>query len=456
MHGVWPLETGVDRDGLLTSINAGLERWILSIDSILIPSSCPCWTRPNASQLLTPLHSFSWDSLLVTSHQIQPMEILVQIPAPLQAVVEWAIAIWTSLQNSWIGVYGLTQILRESAMRLFELQYNNILLPILAGALFFWPLVVSLVMSLATAWTWIFWLFASIVLSLVQVLYATYQFFMITMDLMGLSTLKTYTIARNQWRNLLDRITDGPRGRQSTRRRWKERTSACTSYEEFLKIRVEPKRVVSTYRDRALGIPELHRSFSFNGTISSVGAERETATLQQRRNRSFSGNIPRDEEVVRDPVVVEELGAQNANLLVTTTERLEEARLAVQTNPRDAEAVKTLQYLLSGVVKRNHLTVDDILVENARSIAVSGEYGLSKQARQIVRSYLREVENGLNWIADATDVQSAEEVAENMALVRKMKQNMGRTALMLSGGKYSTFSQQEALFDINILSKQSM
>ena len=143
-----------------------------------------------------------------------------------------------------------------------------------------------------------------------------------------------------------------------------------------------------------------------------------------------------DQELVRDPLISEELGAQNAHMLITTTQRLEEARSAVLANPRDEEAAKTLQYLLSGVVKRNHLAVDELLVENVRSIAVSGEYGLSAQSRQIVRSYLREVENGLDWVADAAELDSIHDIADRMNLVRKMKQNMGRTALMLSGGKW--------------------
>ena len=49
---------------------------------------------------------------------------------------------------------------------------------------------------------------------------------------------------------------------------------------------------------------------------------------------------------------------------------------------------------------------------------------------------------GLDWIADSPLPPASEpdagdmhnELAERIMLVRKMKQNMGRTALMLSGG----------------------
>ena len=177
---------------------------------------------------------------------------------------------------------------------------------------------------------------------------------------------------------------------------------------------------------------------------------------------------------------MEELGEKTAFLLITTTARLEEARLH--------ESHKNeLKYLLSAVVKRNHLNIDDVLVDNARSIALTGQYGLSAQTRQVIRAYYEQVEKGLDWLAEAPVTSSnsagnsstnnisslsnsekrggseanteiatppatyyasihsqssavAEEeppsrcLAERIMLVRKMKQNMGRTALMLSGG----------------------
>jgi predicted acylesterase/phospholipase RssA len=95
-----------------------------------------------------------------------------------------------------------------------------------------------------------------------------------------------------------------------------------------------------------------------------------------------------------------------------------------------------LQYLLSGVVKRNHLTIEDSLVNNARSVAVSGQQEFSAPSRKLISSYYEEVEKGLHCMSDAATSQESPliELGERMNLIRKMKQNVGRTALMLSGG----------------------
>ena len=130
---------------------------------------------------------------------------------------------------------------------------------------------------------------------------------------------------------------------------------------------------------------------------------------------------------------------------------MEEARLLAQKNVQDEGAASCLKYLLSAVVKRNHLNLDDVLIENARNIAESGQYGLSNPSRQLIRKYYSEVEKGLDWIVEAPVPQrsiseeemdanysfrnsSGGDLVDRITLVRKMKQNMGRTALMLSGG----------------------
>lgn len=234
-----------------------------------------------------------------------------------------------------------------------------------------------------------------------------------------------------------------------------------------------------------------------------------------------------------DPIIAHELGEKMALLLTTTMGRLKDARITSIMNSSSsstdhyrnnqqqqllhsntgssnvmANNIAELSYLLSAVIKRNHLTLDDILIENARSVAEYGRYGLSNQSRQLIRAYYEEVQKGLDWIADApllssssnsttsslptTQHNAAEnhddnnsynndnllndhsesstysnpqishrqswnqkhniptsllssssidinirrqmELSERITLVRKMKQNMGRTALMFSGG----------------------
>lgn len=187
-----------------------------------------------------------------------------------------------------------------------------------------------------------------------------------------------------------------------------------------------------------------------------------------------------------DPVVVQELGERTADLLVTTTQRLHEAHMfavagleSVTTRNSVAAAATTtttappplngLLYLLSGVVKRNHLNLDEFTVENARSIAARGVYGLSQSSRQVIRAYYRQVEQGLDLVAeapclplpppaaplpapaphgnshsggqplsayDATEnltaaVDAHQDLMDRITVVRKMKQNMGRTAVRI-------------------------
>ena len=127
-----------------------------------------------------------------------------------------------------------------------------------------------------------------------------------------------------------------------------------------------------------------------------------------------------------------------------------------------------LNFLLSGVVKRNHLSVNDLLIQDARSVMECGMHKISEKARRVILGYHEEVERCLEWIAESKpvshkggkpesvvgnldndadnaagstspmrneDYQSADlELADRMNLIRKLKQNMGRTALMLSGG----------------------
>jgi predicted acylesterase/phospholipase RssA len=138
-------------------------------------------------------------------------------------------------------------------------------------------------------------------------------------------------------------------------------------------------------------------------------------------------------------------------------------------------SASALKFLLAGVVKRNHLSVNDLLIQDAASVMECGMHTLSAKARDVVLGYHEEVETCLEWIAESkpvgytskganvklessvmedlnndanlsarstspspaksVDFHSADvELADRLNLVRKLKQNMGRTALMLSGG----------------------
>jgi len=396
------------------------------------------------------------------------MEFVISVPPYLHPLVEWLGLLWTRLQNGWLLAGNAATECHLAFQRVLALPYSNVFLPVVGIILVFWPILLSLVVAIFSAYAWILWLFTSLLLGVLQVGYASYQFFIIAMDIGGLSVLKAFTIVRSQFLHL---FWDG-KGRKSRRRIWQQRLEEAGSYENFLKIRIEPKDVQSQPEptketskdavDAALPSVGVKRSQSFSG-IGEVTSALESPTKEGRssppgtpaskrgsipRNRSFSSELAlQQQEMDHDPAVLEELGRKTADLLVTTTNRLEEARLAAQNNVNDEESANSLKYLLAGVVKRNHLKLEDILIENARSVAESGQYGLSKQSRQLIRSYYQEVERGLDWIAEAPVLRQpsdenkdgfpferTSDLGERIRLVRKMKQNIGCTALMLSGG----------------------
>lgn len=226
-------------------------------------------------------------------------------------------------------------------------------------------------------------------------------------------------------------------------------------------------------------------------------------------------------------VVEEDLGMAG-NMLLTTMERLKEARIQATSmnnfgnrqNDRDEnddndensttslssdddndtrnlwessptrtksneDYSSSLKFLLSGIVKRNHLSVDDFLINDARSVAERGQHSLKKETREAINQYGEELERCMEWVAsgpvwlgDGVDSKGdlsnnpstqtmahplsksgnvaqhrlkpntnnpsitpteilqlqQKELSKRLTLVKRMKQNMGRTALMLSGG----------------------
>jgi len=301
------------------------------------------------------------------------------------------------------------------------------------GALFlaiFWPFLVTLLMALTSASTWLFWLLTSIIFGSIQLVYVAYQFLMILFDILLLSTLKTYSYI---WRTIIPLFGRTPKSRQ---RIWRSLVDSAASYKSFCELRIDPKEDVVPDRrsSTATAGPSLTRSRSFSG---SPARRMSAPAAGMVRNKSFA--VRNKDDVDEETLLLrEELGI-TGDMLLHAAERLREAREHAETDDSS-----DLHFLLTGVVKRNHLTVDDILVENARSVAENGKFGISSHARNAINDYFEQVEASLDWLAESplpseesTDEDSqavANEMHDRMTLVRKMKQNVGRTALMLSGG----------------------
>mmetsp|Transcript_7646 Transcript_7646/g.10892 ORF Transcript_7646/g.10892 Transcript_7646/m.10892 type:complete len:977 (-) Transcript_7646:498-3428(-) len=454
-------------------------------------------------------------------------------------------------------------------------DYSHHSVPIAIVIAVFWPLFVTLLMALTTASSWCFWLVTSMALGVVQLIYVSYQFAMISCDIVGLSALKTWAMLHSQLRYML-----GDRRRHlkgNRRREWRRLVDACPTYEEFLKEPIEEKseeEILRTIKrqEQQVGSSKKNKNSVFRATIqrtnswkylssslalsSSIdssntdGKGKSNATppgqLSQSksfgtlenspfngiiRNKSFddkkrsnsSNDLVMDDENEDEnnhPNIAEQELGMTGNMVLATTTRLREARLQAS-EENTYEASSALKRLLSGVIKRNHLTLEDFLVDNAKSIFESGQYGLSKESRSAIYGFYEEIEKGLDWIADSpllteqqeqeekaksnkdsqtnsgdpsqhgstenstqssvnndsidsipetletpkftqetgeaavlpssvvtaedvtsdalddagsTAVRREQEIAERITLVRRMKQNMGRTALMLSGG----------------------
>jgi len=450
--------------------------------------------------------------------------------------------------------------------------------PFLPIIFFLWPLILSIIVTVLSASTWTFWLVTSVLVGIVQLIYVTYTFGVIFVDLALLSGLKTFAMIRSQIRYFTVKSGLQTKGskrrarRRGRRREWRTKVDNAGSYAEYMAIDVdepekdkakdchgitenEPsgrsdgggggkglswiKRAISSRRVAANsnanatgnGVPQ-DGDRQRNGTgVASAGDGRPPTIQMSTKERmrksqscanlespekhrtesptrldarsssnvengghcngnvndsSNSGDMPRVQSMhnlLRRSGSTELVGAElgmTGGMLLTTTARLREARLhaassSPPSSPRRDRSAKdggndgsgaladdnessSLKFLLAGVVKRNHLSVDDTLIEDARSVAESGRHHLSSVAREAIKNYNEEVENCLDWIAEASVKQplatrgaggknrdavddaslvmerQGGELSDRIHLLRKMKQNMGRTALMLSGG----------------------
>lgn len=401
--------------------------------------------------------------------------------------------------------------------------------PFLPIIFFLWPIILSVILTVLSASTWTFWLLTSVIVGIVQVIYVTYTFAMISFDLAVLSMLKAFALVRSQIRYFTVKSGLQTKGskrrarRRGRRREWRKKVEAAGNYEEYTKIEIDEPEQKFEQQQEVSWIKRLFSgrtrtsaedSHEWRGTVtSSIAKSRSCVNLdspqkvllrQQSDNQgefesgtvNNSGTSPMSRvnsmhnmqlhRSASHEVVEAELGMTGA-MLLTTTARLREARLHANSPPssprrprgrrhlsgvndskerdggdEDGDAANgkdnndsSLKFLLAGVVKRNHLSVDDMLREDARSVAESGRHHISQPARETIKNYNEEVEKSLDWIAEApikkvvaaapskrqigddaslVMERQGEELSDRIHLLRKLKQNMGRTALMLSGG----------------------
>ena len=229
----------------------------------------------------------------------------------------------------------------------------------------------------------------------------------------------------------------------------------------------------SSSHSTSLSTPrQLRRAVSSDLPLSSTSCEEDDEDDNDYSNDNFDS---RNEGFPASwqRAVQNDLGTMTGSMLVTTLTRLKEARLQAMSlhnqntthgsnsnNNNSEDYSSSIKTLLSGIVKRNHLSVDDYLMEDARSIAERGQHTLTRKTRDTIDMYGNEVERCIEWVAngpvylgDATAASSSfttttksrqstdnimqkqhDELSRRYILFKRMKQNMGHTALMLSGG----------------------
>eukprot|EP00980_Cylindrotheca_fusiformis_P019923 scaffold7017_cov134-Cylindrotheca_fusiformis.AAC.18 len=366
------------------------------------------------------------------------MEVSIHIP---QRLVE----IWDVVCFRTEVVSALLLQYASSIWGFVTYQWNSLLL--MLSIVFFWPMWVYIGVTLTTASTWIFWLIASLLLGILQMIYVAYQFIMIATDVMVLSCLKTYQVLMRsgltQFVFFFSKTLRNKQIRTSRRQKWRNQCEFAKDYEEFLKIPVlEPKGPEEEEGKQPHPLKKRTHSFATMQTLYEEQDEQASRNMESplRRNhslkrvRSFSKEMLETDDALLniDANVVKDLGEMTAKLLKSTMLRLKDARKSCALD----NDLSSLEHLLCGVVKRNHLTLEDLLVNNARSVAYSGQHEFSSQSRALMEGYYSEVSKGLDYLAEAplSKEDPRAELADRMTLIRKMKQNTGRTALMLSGG----------------------
>ena len=232
------------------------------------------------------------------------------------------------------------------------------------------------------------------------------------------------------------------------------------------------------------------REARLQASSSSSSSSKVYKKWSKSRKRNGYGSSGSEDEVMIDSIQEDadvdadalEMDSDEGSSEIDT---LDEVNILPKLSDQNDNDTAALKFLLSGVVKRNHLSVNDLLMQDARSVMECGRHQLSSKARDIILGYHEEVERCLEFIAESplkgesdctresvnpssganstrrggtgspsgkssptssrplspplplnVDLKGSNEMelSDRMNLIRKLKHNMGRTALMLSGG----------------------
>jgi hypothetical protein len=257
--------------------------------------------------------------------------------------------------------------------------------------------------------SWLFWSLCSMLLTLMSLSYALYQLFRINLDLGLMSLLKFFNFftckSRRGWRSA------GPYGGGSVV------GGGSSNWAEWEQSQ-RPKRSTSLAEyEGDSGSSCKEARFTFPLGVGS-GGRALAASVEAWRHDSM--DLPQ------------------AALLRKTTDRLRAAR--------EGGRLQDLQFLLGGLLKRNHLGIHDEELHppydgagwycgaaggdrNSSSCNDDNGYG-GGTTKVVVEAFQGEVEACLDVLVETEDLS----LDEKLAFFKKERRSLGQSALCLSGG----------------------
>eukprot|EP00531_Pseudo-nitzschia_arenysensis_P006080 CAMPEP_0116155976 /NCGR_PEP_ID=MMETSP0329-20121206/22590_1 /TAXON_ID=697910 /ORGANISM="Pseudo-nitzschia arenysensis, Strain B593" /LENGTH=858 /DNA_ID=CAMNT_0003653037 /DNA_START=260 /DNA_END=2836 /DNA_ORIENTATION=- len=427
-------------------------------------------------------------------------EILIRIPP-------WVVERWESIVAKAEYLSNLVSNQHQAIYSVLIANQRNSFFVILSMILF-WPFYAYCFVAVTSASTWIIWLLASVLVGIVQMNFVAYQFFMISCDIFALTLLKTYQVLMRsraaQFVFFFNKQIKASRQKMWRRRAWRKQCAETKTYADYVKLPVwEKASSLQVAKAMAISLeedapsvhdcpseqPALRRARSFSTMKLLKEAQAELSERKTEDGDDSLSNSPSQSprrlsdhhrhhslsqlKALQDEAegthhtknyadIEKDLGHSTTDLLISTTARIREERTKLEEGQDSG-----LEFLLSGVVKRNHLGLEKLLTSNARDVEVSGQHGFSSATRRTIAAYYDEVSRGLELLTEESDASdddsnnikraaTASKLRERIFLFRKMKQNMGRTALMLSGGGAQAMyhlGTMRALIDANLYHK---
>ncbi|GMI23611.1 hypothetical protein TeGR_g2443, partial [Tetraparma gracilis] len=235
--------------------------------------------------------------------------------------------------------------------------------------------------------TWLFWLCLSVLTMTLLLFYSCYTLSIILFDVLLLSLLKTSMTALRMLLRVSRFIPLGAlrHSHSVLRRDWSSVLRGCRNVQEF----------------RA-ALKQWKLQFGKRGG----GAGGEVGVL--RRKSSFSSSS--------DLSAVE---SSTSSLLSSTSKQLR----SLPPEP--------LRHLVTSLLKRNHLGIDDTSLDATKSIADVGR-GIEKNTAAAIEDFEQSLVGAIRSLCD--EKLGEAELVKSLKMLERGRKNLGQTALMLSGG----------------------